>query len=186
MKTARCMVLAATTLVFALSASPASAEISSVDAYGGQAAVLGKPGPARGGSRTSSGAGSNRTQTNEGRSRSRQTSGSEEEASHSGSHAGSSGTAGPKGSGGSGAGGKSSTGSGSPGSTTARARGGQQQDGRGAPTKPGLLLTNRTGAGEEPTSAVPISALDIVLIALGGVFLLATALLLRRVEPASD
>jgi len=38
-------------------------------------------------------------------------------------------------------------------------------------------------AGETSASALPLSALDILLIAFGAIFLIATVVLLRRVRP---
>jgi hypothetical protein len=62
------------------------------------------------------------------------------------------------------------------------ARGGRAT-GTGKPIRSGSAPAQQALAGETSASALPLSALDILLIAFGAIFLIATVVLLRRVRP---
>lgn len=178
---ALCKWLAAATAICALTASSASGETSSVDAYGGQAAVLGKPSQHSDRSPAPQSGDGRLGQTTEGQSSLRvggatgsgPTTGS---GSSSGSSGGSSGAGGSSVPGG-GSSSHAGTGAGGAGSvtTSATAR---------APT------TERppSRVADESASALPLSALDVLLILAGLLCLIATALLLRRLahSPSSE
>jgi hypothetical protein len=170
-------------ILFALAASPAWAESSSVDAYAGQGAVFGKPGRPHRHGPSQSGA-----SRREGRPASDSSTGP-------GSGGQVPGVAGSKVPGGNGGGSPDVGGSASVGSATGRsaapgASNSGQARGKSSTTSTpsGSAATPAaasTPAGES-AGAFPLSTLDLALILAGVLLLLATVLALRRAAPSSD
>jgi hypothetical protein len=167
-------VAAAAAAICALTAAPAPAESSSVDAYGGQAAVLGKPGhhgkragtPARG-----AGGGG---ETTEGRSTD-QAGGAAGSGPNTGSGPGSG--AGSAGAGGSSSSRSSGAASGAASGTRAGGTGGQAGSASAAVPDAEQPLA---GARGDAAAALPLSASDVLLVLAGLLCLIAIVPILRR------
>src|SRR5450759_4807797 len=162
-----CKILLAAGVACALAAAPASADVPSLDAYAGQALVLGGP-----------------------------------HHPHAGGHSG--GRNGPGSSGGGGGSGSavgsgSSPGSGassSPGSSAGSTHAGsgtsRSRSGAASPTGTGRSSASETGSPQRSpavarltASSVPLSGLDVLLLAVGLVCLVSTGVVLRRARRTS-